>query len=540
MIRPVQVLIGFTVVAFLIYFPTIGAGFVYDFLGWQKQYENGSFRDIIHSFGYNGNHQLLHLVFYSFYKVFHISGIPWYIFFTSLHVLNAWLIYFLLSNLNVDWNLKASHPLIIGVAGLFLINPYTIEPVVWKVCVHYLLSLMAVVSIFLLQRKYIFENEKSHLYWLLIIYFASLFLLELAFVTPLCLTAYFLLMALVKPSSNSRLWRMGKVTAFCWGILGLYLVLNKLTLLTWVGHYGEEQHLSFDLLAVFGTEVKYFIKRVFFARFLGFHAKEFLFDKVLSNSLILFTLLTVVLSLFMYYLIQLRKWKPGVHVAVFGLLGSVIFTLPVSNLFFYHLHVGMNDRYDYIPICFLLIGIFGLLSMVPLRVSLIIMILVGSMSLFQSYRINQYWKQSSIMVAALRDKFHWHDKNPVFVLNSPDNYKGIVMTSIIFEPSGIDELLDYQSDRPFEGEMYDVFQINMNSLDEGVTVEQTGPMQLLVRPKQWGNWWHRNGIGASNYENEYYKAELLDYPYQLTFKQLPPNSVIIYQDGLEWKEFKME
>ena len=75
---------------------------------------------------------------------------------------------------------------------------------------------------------------------------------------------------------------------------------------------------------------------------------------------------------------------------------------------------------------------------------------------------------------------------------------------------------------------------------DGVKVEQTGPMQLKVTFNQWGNWWHRNGIGASSYENEYYKAEILDYPYQVTFKQFPEGSVIIYQDGPEWKEFKLD
>ena len=113
------------------------------------------------------------------------------------------------------------------------------------------------------------------------------------------------------------------------------------------------------------------------------------------------------------------------------------------------------------------------------------------------------------------------------------------MANIINEPTGIDELIDNQTLRPYNGVMYDVFQFNMTTPEDGVRVEQTGPMQLKVTFDQWGNWWHRNGIGASSYENEYYKAEVLDYPYQVTFKQLPAGSVIIYQDGGKWIEFKM-
>lgn len=540
MIKPFHVLIAFFLIAFAIYTPTIGSGFVYDFLGWQKEYENGSFADIIHCFGYNGNHQLLHLVFYSFYKIFHIAGLPWFILFTSLHALNAWLFYKLLCNINTDWNLRAQHGLMIGIASLFLVNPYAIEPVVWKVCVHYLLSFLSVVSIFLLQRSYINENKKANLLWSFLIYGCSLFLLELSFVTPLVLTVYFTAMALTIPSSSPKLKRMLQMVAGFWGLLIGYIILNKLTLHTWVGHYGEEHHLKFDIISVYSTELKYMIKRVFFARFYSFKVKGVLFDQILSNPLLVFSLLVATLSLLVYYLIQLKRWRPGLHVFVFGLAGCLIFTLPVANIYFYHLHVGMNDRYDYIPLLFLFISFLGLLSLIPYRASLAFILIFGIISLFFTWRVNQYWKASTKMVTSLRDSFKWHDRSPVFILNSPDNFKGIVMTSIINEPSGIHEIIDYQTKKSFEGEMFDIFQINVNSLDEGVTVEQTGPMQLKVRPKQWGNWWHRNGIGAGNYENEYYKAELLDYPYQITFKQLPANSVILYQDGLEWKEFQLQ
>ena len=151
-----------------------------------------------------------------------------------------------------------------------------------------------------------------------------------------------------------------------------------------------------------------------------------------------------------------------------------------------------------------------------------------------------YWRQSTEIVHQLRDTFRWHDRSHVFVLNSPDNLNGIVMTSIIQAPSGIDELLDFQTSKPYTGVMYDVFQYNMTTPNDGVKVEQTGPMQIKVTFNQWGNWWHLSGIGASSYENEYFKAETLDYPYLLTFKQFPEGSAIIYQDGKEWKEFKLE
>ena len=47
MIFPIFLLI--TLIAF---YPTIGAGFVFDFLGWQRAYDAGTFTDIFTSFGY--------------------------------------------------------------------------------------------------------------------------------------------------------------------------------------------------------------------------------------------------------------------------------------------------------------------------------------------------------------------------------------------------------------------------------------------------------------------------------------------------------
>jgi hypothetical protein len=88
--------------------------------------------------------------------------------------------------------------------------------------------------------------------------------------------------------------------------------------------------------------------------------------------------------------------------------------------------------------------------------------------------------------------------------------------------------------------MFDIYQYNMKSPNDGVRVEQTGPMQLKVTFNQWGNWWQLHGIGGGTYENEYYKAEVLDISYLVTFKQFPEGSAIIYQDGMKWKEFKLK
>lgn len=530
----------FLAVSFLTFLPSIGAGFVYDFLGWQKEYSQGSFIDIVDSFGYNGNHQFLHFVFYTFYRIFYIQGFPWFLFFSSLHAVNAYLLYRLLLKLSGQWGLKVTPTLAFIGALIFLIHPYSVEAVVWKVCVHYLISLMAVLSILILYLRHLEKNDKRSLIAGGIIYLISLFSLEISFITPVMVSLAALITWWISDHKKLIFKKSLAFAGSLWGWLGAYLLFNKITLGTIVGHYGGDVHLKLDFLIVASTEIKYFVKHLFFARFYSFHTKAKLFDQFLSIPEITFAGVCILIALVLWYFIKIRQANRKWHFVAFGVLASLLYVFPIANIYFMHLHIGMNDRYSYIPIAFLLLAITGLVSNFQKWLRYSILGLIFLLSIFFQQKTMRYWNSSTKVLQSLKADFRWHEAPYVFILNSPDNFKGIVMASIINEPSGIDELIDYQTKVPYDGNMYDVFQFNMSEKHEGVKVEQTGPMQLKVTFNQWGNWWHRNGIGGSSYENEFYKAETLDYPYQITFKQFPEGSVIIYQDEMKWKEFKWE
>ncbi len=531
---------AFLLITLITYFPTIGAGFVYDFVGWQRVYNLGSFSDVWHSFGYKGNHQVLHFFFYSIYALFHIQGLPWYIIFCSLHAFNGWLLYKWLLQISVRWKIQLPELLAAGWCVLFLIHPYNVEPVVWKVCIHYLLSLCAVLGVLLVLPKYIDTGDRKAFWMVLLFYMLSLFLLEISFVTPALITILLVIEALAFSSSRLILRRSAILASSLWGFLAGYIVFNKLTLGTVVGHYGSKTHLKLDIIGMMSTEIKYLVKHVFDARFFSFNVKNKLFDNILSSPELTFFLLVVCLAITILYVIRIKKIKPKWNLIFFGTVASMLYVLPVSNIFFFHLHIAMNDRYSYLPLAFLILTSVMLLYSLPKWISWSLTIFLLIINLYFQQKTNRYWKESTVVLHHLIDTYRWNDASHVFILNSPDNLNGIVMASIYGEPSGIDELIDQQTTKPNTGIMYDIFQYNMTTPGDGVKVEQTGPMQLKVTFNQWGNWWHRNGIGASSYENEYYKAEILDYPYQVTFKQFPEGSVILYQDGSEWKEFKLE
>jgi hypothetical protein len=368
----------------------------------------------------------------------------------------------------------------------------------------------------------------------------SLFLLEISFVTPALISILLVIEALAFSSARLILRRSAILASCLWGLLAGYIVLNKLTIGTVVGHYGSKTHLKMDIIGMMSAEVKYLIKHVFDARFFSFNVKNKLFDNILSSPELNFFLLVACLAVSILYLIRIKKIKPKWHLVFFGTVASMLYVLPVSNIFFYHLHIGMNDRYSYLPLAFLILPGLMLVHALPKWISWSVTIFLLVINIYFQQKTNRYWKESTVVLHHLIDTYRWNDASHVFILNSPDNLNGIVMASIYGEPSGIDELIDQQTPKPNTGIMFDIFQYNMTTPEDGVKVEQTGPMQLKVTFHQWGNWWHRNGIGASSYENEYYKADILDYPYQVTFKQFPEGSVIIYQDGSEWKEFKLE
>lgn len=526
----------FWAVTLLSFIPSLGAGFVFDFPGWQKEYENGSFADIINCFSYNGNHQFLHFIFYSFYKIFYLHSLPWYLLFCTLYAANGNLLYQLMLQLARRWKFNISPVIAVLGTCIFLLNPYCVEVVVWKVCVHYLLSLIAILWILILFIKFVQTENRKHLLAGGIIYFLSLFTLEISFVTPLIVI--FLSLIFLLTGERKVIVRTGiKYAGTLLSLLLIHLLINKLTLGNIVGHYGGDVHMKYDLFSLASTEIKYFIKHLFYARFYSFKTKGILFDQFSSLPETAFFGICLLIVLAIFYFTRIKKIKPQWHLAFFGFVASLLFIVPVANIYFLHLHIGMNDRYSFIPLAFFTMSIVAVLTMVPRWLAYSVLGTMLILNIFFQQKTLKYWHQSTQVLSSLKENYRWHDAPYVFILNSPDNFKGIVMTCIINEASGIDELIDYQTPQPNNGKVYDIFQFNMTTPHDGVKVEQTGPMQLKVTFNQWGNWWHRNGIGASSYENEFYKAETLDYPYLITFKQFPEGSVIIYQDGKEWKEF---
>lgn len=529
----------FFIVTLIVFYPSRYSGLVHDFVGWQEAYDQGSWLDIVNCFGYKGLHQVLHFVFFSLYQVLKTNAIGWYIVFALFHSGVVFMTYLWLQKLQEVYQFKLFNGAAMAGALFVLFHPHSTEVVIWKVCIHYILSAIWLLGMMLLYLKYIQVAKRKYLIWLWVLFALSLFTLEISYVYP----AFMLLMLIVTATLQKSFQTFGRhlVAIFlpmCI-IFGAHLLLNRWILGSWVGHYGPEVHLNFDLLTVASNEYKYLVKHLSLLRFSTFKIKVAIFD-TMSNPFIGFHLLLGTIGLIIFWATRLNRFKVKTQMAFWGLFGFFILILPIANMYFYHLMLAPNDRFGYVPIILLTISILVLIDAIPSQMKYIILAAWLGTNLFFHQKLVFTWQKSTIAFESLTNEFRWYDREKVINLNLPDNYNGILIYSVIEEPSGFAEVLEYNQRKKYKGTMYDVYMYNMMTLQDGVKVEQIGPTELKVEFNQWGNWWFKDGIGAGNIETEYFKTRNEGHHYILEIKEPALDATFIYQDGLSLKEFPFD
>jgi hypothetical protein len=267
--------------------------------------------------------------------------------------------------------------------------------------------------------------------------------------------------------------------------------------------------------------------------------KVAVFDTMI-NPFIGFHLLLVTIGIIIFWAVRIKRFKANTQMAFLGLFGFFILILPVANMYFYHLMLAPNDRFGYVPVILLTLFILVLIDRIPGPARYIVLIVWLVMNLIFHQKLVRVWEKSTIAFETLTDEFRWYDKEKIIHLNLPDNFNGILIYSVINEPSGFAEILEYNRRQKFAGTMYDVYMYNMMSLDDGVTVEQISSNEIKVEFKQWGNWWFKDGIGAGNVETEFYKTRNAGHHYILEVKEPGFDATFIYQDGLSLKEFSFD
>ena len=524
-----------------VFYPSRHYGMVTDFINWIYKYENGSFADVMHCFDYPGLHQFFHFVNFTIYKVISTNTIAWYMILSIMHGLNVFVIFKLGKEiLNYFGNEKLGTQWLAVVAFLFLIFPYNIETVIWKACLHYMITLQCLLLGFFFLLKY-WKSINGHLFLFIIhsLFVVALFTLELSFIFPFIYLSVIIGHRLIRSDSD---FKGDVVNIFLPQVilLCIYIFLSKMALGNYIGHYGAEKHLVFDLNLIFSNGWKYFFKNFMFLHFYSFHIKAFLYEKLLTNIWVIYGLSIGVIAL------VVNAYKSKSQYIVFLTVNLILFFLalaPILTLYFYWMHPFENDRYGYFASIFFIVFVVSILYKIPNdNFRKLFLILYLGINIF--YFINVIFNANEAVEVqhSLLSNFEIPATNDtIVILGMPDNYNGMYMFRDHKKNAHIlRKSLSMMYDKDFDNTIIDVAQFNQINLTDGLSVNVVRDRTLRVAFNQAGNWFWDAGVGLSNYETELFKVEVKSGYYDLIFKNQMGNYIFLYTDNNKWVTFEVD
>lgn len=534
-----------------LYFPTHTAGFVTDFTGFAEKMETQPFSNWITCYGFPALEQLRHLILGIFYYAFNVDGIGWYLFFTSFHILNIYLIYRLCCAFFQRYNLPSVQATAFVVATLFAFSPYHAEPLTWRVNFVFLFIPSLFFLSLLLYFKFQSSNKIKDLLILQGFFIFGLFTFELTMALPLVLSALIFFESLGNQThltKNNTPITKGETAFFKqWlpvvipqlSLIGFYFFLQKTVIGKWIGHYGADTHMNFAPDVIFPNILKYSSKYLFFSRHFKQTSKEQIYG-FCSQPMVWGTCLFLILALLIFSILKWKNIKPSGRLAWILFACYVLCLLPILNIHFsFTLHIE-NDRYGYLPSAFffILIGVF--LVKIPLFIRVILIMTYLTFSIYFTKENVRRWAQGDQVYRSLLADFRWENADNVYILSSPDNYEGAgLFRRYRRQDSGVEDALKYIGRREFNANIYEISNFNQHEKSKGFSVQKDSTGLITLQFKNFGSWWWDCGHGTSGYEtdNFYFKTRK-GRKADFRIHNLGKNDVVIYADVDKWREVK--
>lgn len=530
------IIILFAALVHALYLPAWNAGFVTDFTGLLSRIEGQSIAGVLNCFGFPALEQALNLFLFAFVKLFGTSPLPWYLVFTTVHILNGYLLFLFCLKIVRLSHLEEPFLPALAAAMFFLASPYQSEPLVWRVCFNFLFSSLLILGV-LWQTVRWLETRRPHFLWKAQgLFLFALFTFELSLIAPTLVLAILVFWSSTQNEIGLLPRRLLKMMLPQIAMVAGYFILNRLLLGAWIGHYGAAVHLRFDLPEILGNFFRYTVKLGGLVRYYDHPVKERVFQ-AFNQPAILWTAVGAALVLFILYLIFFRRIGARLRLSGLFLLFFLFSLLPIINLYFnYLLHIE-NDRYGYLASMFFFSFAALLLSYLPRRLFIAVSLLYLAVNIYFLTATNRYWQQSTRNYYALLDDFRWYDAPDIYVLNLPDNLQGAVLfRDYSGQDLALHHALYYIAGKEPQGKIYEIAQYNLTTPADGVDVQRDSAGLFIVTFNQWGNWWWRRGLGATSYETDKYSFSNEGHFYKLAFKNIAPNATIIYQNGEKWVE----
>jgi hypothetical protein len=521
----------------LLCWPAREAGFTSDFTAHMEMFVDRTGEGWWNSFGWRGNQPFLFGFMYLWHQWFGMAGLPWFLLFAFLHALNGSLLYHLYRRLGGVQGASVCWPAL-AAALLFTIHPYQVEVLTWKVCVHYLLSTGSLLGMIWLLTA---EGGWSRWRWVAVhlLFAMALFSLELALIYPLILAGTLWWWSREKGWTSARLYRrLAALLAPQSVLVGAYFLWNRLRLGHWVGHYGEDVHLRVAPEELVSHLLNYYLKYTLFTRDWPVAWKGYLGDWHFRDPGLMYFCAALGLGLLAGLLVYSRRTGPAFRAGLWALLAFFLALAPVISLYYAWLGHNENDRYGYLASAFFVLALVLLTRSWPRYLLIAGFLLYGGVGM-GLFRANvDRWTQGQRVYAALLADYRWADTAEVWVLAMPDSYDGIMLFRGFTPGEGLRDALHWIGGRSAVGGIVEVAAFVVRQPGDGTEAFWLDERRVRVRFRQWGNWFVRQGLGASDYRGEGYEVVFDEGGYTLIFERPDPNRVLIYSDGGRWKQLE--
>jgi len=525
------------IVGVLVYFPTISAGFVSDYTGFQERVtQDDSWSGALRSYGFPALQPVLNVVLYALYKFGGIYSPIYFWVYLSVHVLNAYLLYLLFRKLFFKKQIPLFQPIALTGAFLFLLHPYTVEPLVWKVCINALLSSTFILLALVAFSNYLQYDKTKHLIWVAIFQILGLLTFEYALVVPvLCL-------ALAYWNENYLDWQkalswIGK-TLLLFSISVLYFIGVKTVTGDWAGHLGASTHLNFDFHLIIGNFIKYLFKVFLYIRFFDFNTRQLFFEKIAENEWLHYITVGLIVAWLTGILTTPLKGKIKDSSSMFLLfLGGLI---PILTMYFAWMFWSENDRHIYLALLFAsMLWAYLCLHVLPLKVGVPLLVLLIIINGWHQRKLVGQWCMSEEVNQNLLQDFRWYDAPEVLFLSVPNHLNGSYLyRSFHPEASEFFNILPYTVAKTPKGKATTLSEFSMNDRNDGLVAQRISTDSIHFSFAQGGNWWQRAGNGALNYETPRFRVYFNGGEARLKITDTTYHPTILYPYQMRWKEVK--
>ncbi|MFI5196116.1 MAG: hypothetical protein ACHQD8_03435 [Chitinophagales bacterium] len=530
------------VLMFTLYFPAAKAGFVTDFTGWLDQVKNHSFSEYINrtNFKTRSLYQFTQLATYLCYKLFGINAWLWHLLFITLHTINATLIYQFTRRLLDDTGVDNSATISFTGVLLFCVSPYISEVIVWEPAFHYLQGLLLIMVIMVWVQRFVHTGAKKYVWWACILYFLSLFSLEVFYITPwLVLTLG--LFYRYNTSSGKKIFY--KVVAYFFIPMLLLFFMRmgayRLAYGDWVSRIGSDTVAKVQIES-FGKPVKYLFHLLFLGRFFPNGVKENVY--AFCDSVRCIVVFYSIIALICAYIVARFRVMGGKAKVLSLLFTWTLITLALLiPLWFNNMLLVIQDRYTYFtsPFLYMLPAILvSFISLQYLRIGIIAVYVL--INLRFAIKVNRYWGKSYRVNHGLLYNLPDPGNKIVILLNLPESMNGIPMIGAGRE-SEYTQMHNLLLPGKKISNTLDVLSYNMLTPDDGAHATVINDSMVKVTLNQWGTWWWYEGKGGYSYENSDYKLNVIDpgHFYELTLKKPAQQYLLLYEVGDQWKVVDM-